>query len=150
MATPDKLLFAKSHEWVQIDTEGGQKIATVGISSFAVEALTDLVHMQLPAVGKSYKPGQVFGEIESVKAVSDLYSPIEGEVIAVNSDLANHLETLNTDPTPRAGWSNSNDQRRRVGPTARLRGLSEGSAALIQRVVSSEKRETPQMTFTRP
>jgi glycine cleavage system H protein len=103
MATPDKLLFAKSHEWVQIDTEGGQKIATVGISSFAVEALTDLVHMQLPAVGKSYKPGQVFGEIESVKAVSDLYSPIEGEVIAVNSDLANKLETLNTDPYT-AGW----------------------------------------------
>lgn len=103
MATPDKLLFAKSHEWVQIDTEGGQKIATVGISSFAVEALTDLVHMQLPAVGKSYKPGQVFGEIESVKAVSDLYSPIEGEVTAVNSDLANHLETLNTDPYT-AGW----------------------------------------------
>jgi glycine cleavage system H protein len=100
---PEQLLYAKSHEWVSLQESGDQKIATVGISAFAVEALTDLVHMQLPAVGKSFTAGQVFGEIESVKAVSDLYAPVTGEVIEVNSGLADRLESLNTDPYVN-GW----------------------------------------------
>ncbi|MGC4005940.1 MAG: glycine cleavage system protein GcvH [Pirellulales bacterium] len=103
MASPETLLYAKSHEWVAISQDGADKIATVGVSAFAVEALTDLVHMQLPAVGKAFKPGQVFGEIESVKAVSDLYSPVEGTVVEVNSGLVDKLETLNSDPYG-AGW----------------------------------------------
>ena len=96
---PEELLYAKTHEWVHVQG----KVATVGISAFAVEALTDLVYMQLPAVGAKVKAGQSFGEIESVKAVSDLYSPVDGEVTEVNSALANKLETLNTDPYG-AGW----------------------------------------------
>jgi glycine cleavage system H protein len=102
--TPENLLYAKTHEWVHLENDAqGQKVATVGISSFAVEALTDLVYMQLPQMGRKLKAGESFGEIESVKAVSDLYSPVEGEVVAVNQDLPNKLETLNADPYG-AGW----------------------------------------------
>jgi glycine cleavage system H protein len=100
---PEELLFAKTHEWAFVESSGGGKIATVGISAFAVEALTDLVYMQLPNVGRKVKAGESFGEIESVKAVSDLYSPVDGEVTEVNSALANKLETLNSDPYG-AGW----------------------------------------------
>ena len=85
---PEELLFAKTHEWVHVESAGGGKIATVGISAFAVEALTDLVYMQLPAVGRKVKAGESFGEIESVKAVSDLYSPVDGEMVEVNTPLA--------------------------------------------------------------
>ena len=100
---PEQLRFAKTHEWAFVEDSQGQKIATVGVSSFAVEALTDLVFMQLPEVGKQVKSGQAMGEIESVKAVSDLYSPVSGKVVAVNTELTNHLETLSTDPYG-AGW----------------------------------------------
>jgi len=100
---PEELLFAKTHEWAHVESTGGGKVATVGISAFAVEALTDLVYMQLPAVGRKVKAGESFGEIESVKAVSDLYSPVDGEVIEVNSALPNKLETLNADPYGE-GW----------------------------------------------
>jgi glycine cleavage system H protein len=100
---PEELLFANTHEWAHVESAGGAKVATVGISAFAVEALTDLVYMQLPAVGRKVKAGESFGEIESVKAVSDLYSPVDGEVIEVNSALPNKLETLNADPYG-AGW----------------------------------------------
>ena len=101
---PEQLRFAKTHEWVAVEADvAGAKIATIGVSAFAVEALTDLVFMQLPEVGRKLKPGESFGEIESVKAVSDLYSPVEGEVVAANTDLPNHLETLNQDPYG-AGW----------------------------------------------
>jgi glycine cleavage system H protein len=102
--SPEKLLYATTHEWVQLDNDDrGQKVATVGISAFAVEALTDLVFMQLPEVGRTLQAGDVFGEIESVKAVSDLYSPVAGQVVAVNQDLPSKLETLNADPYG-AGW----------------------------------------------
>lgn len=100
--TPDKLLFAKTHEWVYVASEGGSKVATVGISAFAVEALTDLVFLGLPDVGRKLSAGEVFGEVESVKAVSDLYSPVAGEVVAANTELANHLEWLGQDPYGRA------------------------------------------------
>lgn len=100
---PEELLFAKTHEWAKVEAGGGGKIATVGISAFAVEALTDLVYMQLPTVGRKAKAGESLGEIESVKAVSDIYSPVDGEVVEVNSDLVNKLETLNSDPYG-AGW----------------------------------------------
>ena len=80
-----------------------RKVGTVGITAFALEQLTDLVHMVLPKVGAKVTAGQPFGEVESVKAVSDLYSPVDGEVIAVHSDLAQKLETLASDPY-NAGW----------------------------------------------
>ncbi|RLS35760.1 MAG: glycine cleavage system protein GcvH [Planctomycetota bacterium] len=90
-----EMRFAKSHEWIRPEAEG---LATVGISAYAVEALTDLVFMQLPAVGRRVKAGESIGEIESVKAVSDIYSPVSGEIVAVNSTLPDRLETLGKDP----------------------------------------------------
>ncbi|WP_425396973.1 glycine cleavage system protein GcvH [Aeoliella sp.] len=100
---PETLLYAKTHEWVSLAEEGGAKVATVGISAFAVEALTDLVFMELPKVGQQVKPGDSICEIESVKAVSDLYSPVEGEVVEVNEPLPDNLETLSDDPFG-GGW----------------------------------------------
>ena len=100
---PESLRYTKTHEWVQLDAEGDQKIATVGISAFAVEALTDLVYIELPKVGQQVDAGQSFCEIESVKAVSDIYAPVPGEVIAVNEKLPDSLETLNNDPYGE-GW----------------------------------------------
>jgi glycine cleavage system H protein len=101
---PDDRLYAKTHEWALVETDAaGAKIVTVGITAFAVESLTDLVYMELPEVGRAVRAGESFGEIESVKAVSDLYSPATGEVIAVNSQLPDRLEILNQDPYG-AGW----------------------------------------------
>ena len=95
---PEKLLFAKTHEWVAVADEGGQKIATVGLTKFAVEALTDLVFIELPKVGRQVKAEESFCEVESVKAVSDVYAPVTGEVIAANESLPENLETLSRDP----------------------------------------------------
>lgn len=100
---PEQLRYAETHEWVAVSDEGGRKVGTVGITAFAIEQLTDLVHMVLPKVGKTVEQGKEFGEVESVKAVSSLYSPVNGEVIAVNSDLPNRLETLGSDPYGE-GW----------------------------------------------
>ena len=94
------LKFAKTHEWVRPEVDG---VLTVGVSSYAVKALTDLVFMQLPAVGRKVKAGESFGEIESVKAVSDLYSPVSGEIVEVNTALPGKLETLGKDPYGE-GW----------------------------------------------
>jgi len=95
-----EMKFAKSHEWVRREADG---LATIGVSAYAVEALTDLVFMQLPAVGRRVKAGESFGEIESVKAVSDLYAPVSGEIVAVNTALPNALEMLGKDPYD-SGW----------------------------------------------
>jgi len=92
--------FAKTHEWIRPETGGA---ATVGISAYAVAALTDLVFMQLPAVGRRVKAGESIGEIESVKAVSDIYAPVSGEIVAVNTALPGSLETLGKDPFGE-GW----------------------------------------------
>ena len=100
---PKDLLYAETHEWVRVSQEGGRKVGTVGITAFALEQLTDLVHMVLPKVGAQVTAGTPFGEVESVKAVSDLYCPVTGEVIAVHGDLANKLETLGSDPYVE-GW----------------------------------------------
>lgn len=99
----ENFLFAESHEWANVADEGGDKVATIGISAHAVEALTDLVYMDLPDVGDTVAAGESFGEVESVKATSDLFSPVDGEIIAVNSDLPDNLEILNDDPYA-AGW----------------------------------------------
>jgi glycine cleavage system H protein len=101
--SPSDLLYAETHEWVRVGQEGGRKIATIGITAFALEQLTDLVHMVLPKVGTQLHAGQPFGEVESVKAVSDLYSPVDGEVVAAHNDLANKLETLGSGPYGE-GW----------------------------------------------
>jgi glycine cleavage system H protein len=96
---PEELLYSKTHEWVHVGTgSAGEKIATVGISAFALEALTDLVYVDLPEVGRKVEARQPFGEIESVKAVSDLYSPVDGEIVEVNHQLPENLEKLPGDP----------------------------------------------------
>jgi len=100
---PENLLYAKTHEWVDVAESDGGKVATVGISAFAVEALTDVVHIELPEVGRQVAAEETFGEVESVKAVSDLYSPVAGEIVEVNDSLPDKLETLSDDPYGE-GW----------------------------------------------
>lgn len=101
--SPEELHYAKTHEWVAVSEEGGAKVATIGISAFAVEALTDLVFIELPEVGRAVSPDESFCEIESVKAVSDIYAPVGGEIVAVNDTLPDNLEVLGEDPYT-AGW----------------------------------------------
>lgn len=100
---PEDLKYNPSHEWVAVSEEGGAKVATVGITKFALEQLTDLVYMALPKVGQKVTSGKEFGEVESVKAVSNLYSPVTGEVVAVHSELVDKLETMADDPYGE-GW----------------------------------------------
>ena len=100
---PEQLLYAETHEWLRVDDQSPDRIATVGVSAFAVEALTDLVYIQLPDVGQTVTAGASFGEVESVKAVSDLYSPVEGEIVEVNTTLPDDLEILSSDPYGK-GW----------------------------------------------
>ena len=100
---PDELLYAKTHEWVHLSEANGETTATIGISDFAIQQLTDLVYIELPEVGRAVKAGESFGEIESVKAVSDLYSPVTGEIVEVNDRLKDSLELFSDDPYG-AGW----------------------------------------------
>ena len=101
---PEQLLYSKTHEWVRVETDSaGAKIATVGLSAFAIETLTDLVYVDLPEAGRQVSAGDSFGEVESVKAVSDLYSPVDGQITEVNAEIAEKLETLSDDPYD-AGW----------------------------------------------
>lgn len=100
---PEDLLFAETHEWVYVSQGDNGKIATVGLSAFALEQLTDLVYLELPQVGAQVHAGDEFGEVESVKAVSSLYSPVDGTVTEVNESLPDHLETLGEAPYEK-GW----------------------------------------------
>lgn len=100
---PEDLLYAETHEWAAVEESDGKKVATVGITAFAVEQLTDLVYMELPKVGAAVTAGEEFGEVESVKAVSPLYSPVTGNVIEVHEGLPDNLELLNEDPFEK-GW----------------------------------------------
>jgi glycine cleavage system H protein len=93
------LRFAPTHEWVLLQGD----VATVGISKFAVDQLTDLIMIELPAVGTKLTAGKSFGEVESVKAVSDLYAPVGGEVTEVNSQVAGNVQLLAEDPYDK-GW----------------------------------------------
>jgi len=93
------LRFTPTHEWVSV--QGSE--ATIGISKFAVEQLTDLIMIELPEVGARLTAGKTFGEVESVKAVSDLYAPISGVVTAVNEDVAANVQLLAEDPYDK-GW----------------------------------------------
>jgi glycine cleavage system H protein len=93
------LKYAKTHEWVRPEAD----TAVIGISDFAVKSLTDLVYIQLPAIGRKLSPGEIFGEVESVKAVSDLYSPVSGEVLESHAKLADDLGILSEDPFGK-GW----------------------------------------------
>jgi len=120
---PEDLLFAKTHEWVSVATEDGQKFAAMGLSAFAVDALTDLVFIELPKVGRQVQAGESFCEVESVKAVSDVYAPVAGEVVAVNTTLPDKLETLSGDPYGE-GWI----AKLKVSDDSNLRNLLDYAA----------------------
>ena len=94
MLYPTDLKYSKSHEWVKMDGD----VAVIGISDFAQDALGDVVFINLPAEGDSVTAGESFGDVESVKAVSDLISPVSGVVLEVNEELLDHPELLNSDP----------------------------------------------------
>ena len=96
---PQDRTYAQSHEWCKIE----DSVATIGITDFAVSHLQDLVFLDLPETGGTVTAGESFGEIESVKAVSDLYSPVSGTVLEVNSELPDNLDTLNADAFE-SGW----------------------------------------------
>jgi glycine cleavage system H protein len=97
--TPADLQYTRSHEWIRI--EGDE--ATVGITDYAQDALGDVVYVELPEVGASFEAGATFGAVESVKAASDLYLPVAGEVLAINNALVDQPEVLNSDPYGE-GW----------------------------------------------
>ena len=94
MAYPAGFKYTKDHEWIELDGDRG----TVGITDYAQQQLGDVVYVDLPEVGAKLKQGQSFGTIESVKAVSELYSPVSGEVAEVNSALKDKPEMTNKDP----------------------------------------------------
>jgi glycine cleavage system H protein len=97
---PNELKYADSHEWVRVDDDG---TATVGITDHAQELLGDLVFVELPEVGATLSAGSECAVVESVKAASDVYSPVSGEVLEANETLADAPETINSDPYE-AGW----------------------------------------------
>jgi len=97
--TPEDLLYTKEHEWLRITGDGG----TVGITDHAQEELGDIVYIELPKVGTKFDSGETFGSVESVKAVSELYIPVSGEVIEVNDELGAAPERINDDPYGN-GW----------------------------------------------
>jgi glycine cleavage system H protein len=96
---PKTLRYAQTHEWASLEGD----ICTLGITQFAVEQLTDVVYIELPDVGDHVFQSESFGEIESVKAVSDLYSPVNGEITEVNTKLENNPALVATDPYGK-GW----------------------------------------------
>jgi glycine cleavage system H protein len=96
---PTDLRYTKDHEWIRVDGDE----ATVGITAYAADQLGDIVFVELPAVGRSLEQSAAFGVVESVKAVSDLFAPVSGEVAATNEDLRGNPELVNGDPYG-AGW----------------------------------------------
>lgn len=88
------LLYTNDDEWIRVDGDE----ATVGVSDYAQDSLSDIVYLELPDVGESFEEGESFGVIESVKAAADLYMPVSGEVVAVNEDLMDEPEVVNSDP----------------------------------------------------
>ncbi len=118
MDVPDDLRYTQDHEWLRVDGEE----ATVGITAYAADQLGDVVFVELPAVGTALGEHQSFGVVESVKAVSDLYAPLAGEVVAVNEELTARPELVNSDPYGE-GWM----LRVRLGADADLDGLRDAA-----------------------
>ncbi len=97
--TPDNLLYSKSHEWVKVEGE----FATIGITHHAQAELGDITYLELPEVGRVLQEEEQFGEVESVKAVSELFCPVSGEVVEANTGILNSTEVINEDPYEQ-GW----------------------------------------------
>jgi glycine cleavage system H protein len=96
---PEDLFYSEEHEWLRLDDD----VAIVGITDFAQDQLGDIVYVDLPEVGATVEVGSVVGELESTKSVSDVYSPVGGEVIAINPELEGSEELINSDPYGE-GW----------------------------------------------
>ena len=96
---PKSLRYRESHEWASLEGD----VCTVGITQFAVDQLTDVIYIDLPDVGDPATAGESFGEIESVKAVSDLYAPVDGEIVAVNDKVKGDTSLITSDPYAK-GW----------------------------------------------
>ena len=96
---PKNLKYSQTHEWVKVDND----IVTIGITDFAAKQLTDLAYLELPSIGEKVAKGSSFGVVETVKAVSDLYSPISGKIIKVNENLSKEPDIL-TEDTYGEGW----------------------------------------------
>jgi glycine cleavage system H protein len=120
MNTPENLKYAKSHEWVK---DNGDGTVTVGITDHAQDALGDIVFVELPSVGTQFSAGDTFGVVESVKAASDVYAPVGGEVLEVNSVLKDSPETINDAPYE-GGWL----MKLKISDAADLDGLLDASA----------------------
>jgi glycine cleavage system H protein len=99
LSVPEELLYTKNHEWARIDGD----TATIGITDHAQDELGDVVFVELPGEGDTFDAGESFGTVESVKAVSDVYAPVGGEVVEVNSSLEDAPEKINDDPYGE-GW----------------------------------------------
>jgi glycine cleavage system H protein len=119
MAYPDDLRYSKEHEWVRVEDD----TATIGITSFAADELGDIVFVELPEVGAALTQFGTFGVVESVKAVSDLYSPVSGEVIEVNEALREAPELLNSNAFGE-GWI----ARVRLSDSSEIDGLMDAEA----------------------
>lgn len=119
MKFDDSVRYAKSHEWARIEGD----LVVVGISDYAQDSLGDVVYVELPEAGKTFKQGETFGVVESVKAASDVYLPVSGEIVEVNAAVQDSPETVNEDAFG-AGWL------LKVKPTdtAELDGLMDASA----------------------
>jgi glycine cleavage system H protein len=115
---PADLRYTKDHEWVRVDGD----TATIGVTDFAASQLGDVVFVDLPAVGKAVEQFATFGVVESVKAVSDLYAPLSGEVVEVNGELGSKPELVNSDPFG-DGWM----IKVRVGDAAQVAGLLDAA-----------------------
>jgi glycine cleavage system H protein len=116
---PADLRYTKDHEWVRVDGD----TATIGVTAFAASQLGDVVFVDLPVVGRSVDQFATFGVVESVKAVSDLYAPVSGEVVDVNGNLAAKPELVNSDPFGE-GWM----IRVEIGDAAQLGDLLDAAA----------------------
>jgi len=116
---PPELRYTKDHEWVRVEGDS----ATVGVTAYAAEQLGDVVFVELPDAGRSLEQHATFGVVESVKAVSDLFAPIGGEVTEVNAALAGSPELVNSDPYG-AGWM----LRVRIADAGQLEGLLDAAA----------------------
>ena len=119
MDVPDGLRYTDDHEWLRVEGDAG----VVGITGYAADQLGDVVFVELPAVGARFERGRTFGVVESVKAVSDLFAPVAGEVLEVNSALADQPELVNAEPYG-AGWM----VRLRLSEPAQADALKDAAA----------------------
>ena len=116
---PTELRYTKEHEWVRVDGD----LATIGVTQYAADQLGDVVFVDLPQSGRSIDQFATFGVVESVKAVSDLFAPLSGEIVEANAALAGEPELVNREPYG-AGWM----LRVRVADTSQLDGLLDAAA----------------------